>query len=123
MIISTNSIKDVDLFGEVMRDIIFGSRHEFGLGCYQSYKFPSITMYEVDKDNFDPTNPTAEIMFAWWEEYVAGMPDVRKDVRMHINEDVFVGWHCDGMGVLMVSDFMQIALNMDCKQTKNWRWI
>lgn len=106
IVIDTSTITDANAFGELLRAQFFVQNGEYG-----------------GYNNFDLTDSFSLVKRpnAWIEKAEDG--DIYYTTHCH-NDDskIFVAWHWDGDGTLVISDGERIAINTDCKKSHGWQW-
>ena len=114
----TQEMTDPNEFGETLRNYCFIPDeyvYKFGgeqYGCYSTFKlrpeFESVTSTYIYKQlrklsGIDET-------------------DYCNDFNCYSNGIIYLGWHWDGDGTLIIQEGNKIAINYDCKHDDSWEW-
>jgi hypothetical protein len=129
---STSTTKDVNTFGEMLRNNAFIEK----TGCYSCFDL-SAGFTEVDKKSVlgekllsklgyskallnnllknEKSNDCAVAIHKSFNELYV-------NCKIYSNNTVFVAWKWDKTGHLIVSDGKRTAENRDCKTDYSWEW-
>ncbi len=111
IVINTTELTDANKFGEILRENLFTQN---GFGCYQNFDLI---------DDFGSYYKGNSLYDSIHKKYFAYLDDDNPVVYVSIkNKKVFVAWHWDGDGTLIVSDGQRAAINTDCKKSDRWQW-
>ena len=110
MKLTLSAIHNIDVLGELLRDLFFDQRH--GVGCYETF----ILRDEVIQ--LEPIRVEFDSNFQWKRAYIT------IEGRMFFGQDsdyieMWHYWDGDGTLVLILADF--VLMNVDCKKDYHWR--
>ena len=123
-----DQIRDPNVFGEVLRDLIFNTNDKYSYGCY--------TCFDLRK-GFKEISIESELG-QWLKKILAESyqwPDIMEPphqeeldevVRLgkfYSNGQIHCAWFWDGDGCLVVSYGSRTVVNDDCEKDYGWEWV
>jgi len=110
MKLTLSAIHNIDVLGELLRDLFFDQRH--GVGCYETFILRSniiklhSTTVEFDEDF---SWQRARLTLEFWDRGFISYAPV----------DMWYYWNGDGTLAFVLKDF--VLMNVDCKKDYHWR--
>lgn len=115
-------IRNPNVFGEALRDLVFDVQSENDYGCYNCFNvrkwfvkqrltgFRSSLLFKVVYGKYYPSNEGFQDDIDFWNVYYNPITKV------------IVGWCWDGDGPLVVCYKDRWAINTDCKKSHGWEF-
>lgn len=108
-------VKDPNIFGETLRDVVFVKHDDLDFGCYTTFKL-SNGFSKVEDSHL--RGILSDIVCAGQEDHA----------EAYINGNILVAWFWDGDGTLFIGSKdlcgnISGAVNYDCKKKSGWEWV